>query len=113
MVSTMPSSPVPKRRHRRGVLDQVPGAPADPPSPAATAPATTPPPQAASAHRLTVNLPTALIDRLRDVVYHSPGLTLASLSAAALTREIDRLEKERGNPFPSRRGPIRVGRPIQ
>jgi hypothetical protein len=105
-----------KHRHR-GVLDDLLGEPqaappghrdlevADPPA-AAARPAPT-------AQRLTLNLPVALIERARNAVYHSPGLTLSSLSAEALRGEIDRLERARGNPFPAGRGRLRVGRPIR
>jgi post-segregation antitoxin (ccd killing protein) len=62
--------------------------------------------------RYTVNLDGELIDRARDVVWWTPGLTLSSLTADALEREIRRLEKKRGEPFPKRKGKLIVGRPI-
>ncbi len=141
----MPSSP--KRRPHRDVLDDLLGAPTDPPAPPAPAPAPAPAPSpsdiapnrphptarprptarsaaaaqprpavraaAPAVQRFTINLPAALIDRARDAVYHSPGLTLAALAAAALNREIDRLERQHGQPFPARPGPLRTGRPVQ
>ncbi|HEV3459842.1 MAG TPA: hypothetical protein VHG32_25125 [Thermoanaerobaculia bacterium] len=121
----MPSAPH-KRRQQRGVLDDLLGAapaPALPPAPAPTPPtaagaaaatAGTPPPGAAlRALRLTINLPPAVLERARDAVYHSPGLTLSGLSATAINREVDRLEQQRGEPFPARNGPIRTGRPVR
>jgi hypothetical protein len=112
----MPSAP-PKRHRHRGVLDDLLAAPDPPPTspaypPAAAHPAAPAPPPAAAALRFTINLPATVIERARDAVYHSPGLTLTSLAVAALTRELDRLERERGQPFPARRGPLRSGRPV-
>jgi hypothetical protein len=129
----MPPTP-PNRRQQRGVLDDLLGA-AEAPPPAVPAPvaAAALPPVAASPVpadaaalaaaaaarpagppiRLTVIVPAGLVDRARDVVYHSPDLTLSGLAATALGREIERLEELRGEPFPARRGPIRTGRPIR
>ncbi|HEY6320810.1 MAG TPA: hypothetical protein VJA16_04555, partial [Thermoanaerobaculia bacterium] len=70
-----------------------------------------PPPAAAG--RLAFHLPAALLERAQNAVYHTPGLTLAALALAALTRELDRLEEQRGHPFPARHGPLRTGRPIR
>jgi len=53
------------------------------------------------------------LERAKRAVYHTPGLTLAALGVAALTRELDRLEEQRGEPFPPRNGPLRTGRPIR
>lgn len=61
--------------------------------------------------RFTVSLPPALIRRARSAVRHTPDLTLVRLTAAALEREIQRLEQERGATFPDHRGPLRTGRP--
>jgi hypothetical protein len=69
-------------------------------------------PAGRATERLTINLPPALIERARDAVYHSPWLSLSSLAAGALSREIGRLEEERGEPFPARHGPLRTGRRI-
>jgi hypothetical protein len=127
----MPPTPS-NRRQQRGVLDDLLGA-AEPPPPAAPAVVAALPPVAASPApaeaaalaaaaaarpagppiRLTVIVPAGLVDRARDVVYHSPDLTLSGLAATALGREIERLEQLRGEPFPARRGPIRTGRPIR
>ena len=66
----------------------------------------------ATSRRFTVSLPSGIIERARNTVFHSPGITLSSLSAIALSREIDRLEQLRGEAFPARNGPLRTGRPI-
>src|SRR5436853_7333995 len=52
--------------------------------------------------RLTVHMPVELIDRVKNIVYWTPGLTLARLAEEALTKEVEKREKERGEPFPHR-----------
>lgn len=61
--------------------------------------------------RLTVHLPVELIDRMRNAVYWTPGMTLAGLAEDAVQWAVDRMEKARGEAFPARKGRIRPGRP--
>jgi hypothetical protein len=61
--------------------------------------------------RLTVSLPGDLVDRLRDAVYWSPGLTLAWLIAQSLRTSLAELESLRQGPFPKRTRALRAGRP--
>lgn len=113
----MPSGPR-SRQLQRGVLDDLlrahdadPGPPVPPAATAAPAPAS---PSAARAHRrLTLNLPAEVVDRVRSAVYHSPGLTLSGLAESALNRELDRLERQQGSPFPQESGRLRRGRPVR
>ena len=63
--------------------------------------------------RLTVHVPVELIDRVKNVVYWTPGLTLARLAEEALTREVEKREKERGEPFPHRAEELKGGRPLK
>ncbi len=63
--------------------------------------------------RLTAKLPVEVIERARNAVYWTPGLTLASLTQSALEAYIDALEAERGEAFPQRQGQIKLGRPIK
>ncbi len=70
------------------------------------------PPRAAK-ERLTVHLPLDLIDRVKNAVYWTPGLTLAGLAEDALKRAVDRLEKDRGEPYPHRRSELKGGRPLK
>jgi hypothetical protein len=117
-----------RRREQRHVLDDLLGgpevAPASPPPPASPpAEATEPAPESrnrqasvparAGTARLSVRLPGEIVERTRDAVFHSPGLTLTSLLAEALAREIERLETERGEGFPRRTGRVRTGRPLR
>lgn len=63
--------------------------------------------------RLTVHLPKPLIDRVKNAVYWTPGLTLASLGQRALEAEVERMEQERGEMFPQRADELRGGRPMK
>jgi hypothetical protein len=108
-----------RHREQRGVLDDLlGGAEHDSATPALAGPAPAaasrqkemPPPGATA--RLSARLPAEIVERSRDAAFHSPGLTLTSLLTRALTREIDRLEAERGEEFPRRTGRIRTGRPL-
>lgn len=60
---------------------------------------------------LTVNLPSGLIERARNAVYWTPGLTLASLAEEGLLKVLGRLEKESGGPYKPRNGKLPAGRP--
>ena len=55
-------------------------------------------PARARKERVTFQLPVGLIEKARDVVFFSPGLTMASFMD-----QLKRVEKKRGEPFPSRR----------
>jgi hypothetical protein len=63
--------------------------------------------------RLTVHVPVELIDRVKNIVYWTPGLTLARLAEEALTKEVEEREKERGEPFPHRTEELKGGRPLK
>ncbi|HXO42264.1 MAG TPA: hypothetical protein VN999_12490 [Thermoanaerobaculia bacterium] len=117
----MPSAPH-KRPPQRRVLDDLLGVsepapveptPASAPDGAAASHAALEAPPPPAAWRLTFHLPAAVLERAKNAVYHTPGLTLAALAVTALTRELDRLEEQRGEPFPQRNGPLRTGRPIR
>lgn len=51
---------------------------------------------------ITVYVPVDLIDKVKNVVYWTPGLTIASFAEKAIGDEIDKREKERGEKFPQR-----------
>jgi len=61
--------------------------------------------------RLTVSLPSDLVDRLRDAVYWSPSLTLAWLITQSLRISLTEMESFRQGPFPKRTNALRAGRP--
>jgi hypothetical protein len=71
-------------------------------------------PARATKERVTFQLPVTLIEKARDVVFFSPGLTMASFMEDALVAQLKRAEKKRGEPFPSRAGAaLRSGRPVK
>ena len=61
--------------------------------------------------RVTVKLPEPLIERARNAVSATENLTFAGLVERCLSTCIDELEKQRGNTFPARTKPLKVGRP--
>ena len=61
--------------------------------------------------RLTVNLPSHLVEKMRDAVYWTPGLTLAWMIARAVRASLADLETIHQGPFPRRLKPLRAGRP--
>lgn len=63
--------------------------------------------------RLTVHLSLDLIDRVKNAVYWTPGLTLAGLAEEALAAAVDKLERARGEPFPPRKAELKGGRPLK
>ena len=63
--------------------------------------------------RLTVHLPVDLIDGVKNAVYWTPGLTLASLAEEALRQALAELEATRGASFPPRERQLSVGRPLR
>lgn len=62
--------------------------------------------------RLTILLSGELLDRAKNAVYWTPGLTLASLGQEGLKHAVERIEKEHGSMFPHRKEELKSGRPI-
>lgn len=63
--------------------------------------------------RVSLQLPKELIERARDTVYWTPGLTLNRLAEIAFLNTLDCMEALRGGTFPPRGGPLKVGRQIR
>lgn len=63
--------------------------------------------------RLTVHLRVDVIDRAKNAVYWSPGLTLAGLAEEAFVKALEKREKDNGGPFAPRKGELKGGRPIK
>lgn len=61
--------------------------------------------------RVTLNLPSPLLDRMRNTVYWTPGLTLTGLIKSALQNALDGFEQQQGRPFPNRLSELKSGRP--
>ena len=51
---------------------------------------------------ITVYLPNRLIEQVKNVVYWTPGLTIASFAEKAIKKAVDVMEEERGEDFPKR-----------
>lgn len=62
--------------------------------------------------RITVQISEDVIERVKNAVYWTPGLTLASLAEEAFSKAVDRLEDEREATFPKRKEELKTGRPI-
>jgi len=65
--------------------------------------------------RLTysVKLFTETIERARNAVYWTPGLSVSGLVEESVNKAIDQLERKRGEAFPARPKQIKSGRPIR
>jgi len=69
-------------------------------------------PASIAKQRMTVTLPVELLERLRNAVYWTPGLTLARLIEEAVTDTIAAMERRsHGEPFPKRIAQLKGGRP--
>ena len=62
--------------------------------------------------RLTIHLPVDLINRVKNAVYWTPGLTLAELGEVGLGHVVEKLERKRGEVFPMRERELSGGRPL-
>lgn len=70
--------------------------------------------EAVKKERITLHIPSELVDKVKNAVYWEPGLTLAGFAEIALYKLLDQLEAERGAPFPPRRRHrLYGGRPIK
>lgn len=61
--------------------------------------------------RVTITMPIEILERLRDAVYWTPGMTIAALVSIALTKRLDDMERVNESPFPKRVGELKPGRP--
>jgi hypothetical protein len=61
--------------------------------------------------RLTIFLPAALIERLRNAVYWTEQRTMAQIIVEAVEDAVTDLERANGGPFPARLAPLKPGRP--
>lgn len=63
--------------------------------------------------RLSVVLPPELLERAKNAVFYTPGMTLAALTETAIVSYLEKLEKKNGGPFSARTAALRVGRPVK
>jgi hypothetical protein len=61
--------------------------------------------------KISTLYPVELIERARDAAYWDRD-TLAGIIVQALADALNRKEKERGEPYPPRKGELRSGRPV-
>lgn len=61
--------------------------------------------------RLTVTLPSDLVEQVRDAVYWTPGITLAWVIGQGIQKRLAELHTANRGPFPKRAKPLRAGRP--
>src|SRR5215467_4910330 len=61
--------------------------------------------------RVTITLPVALLERLRNAVYWTGHGPLARLIVDALDDAVTSMEQSNGQPFPQRLTPLKRGRP--
>ena len=61
--------------------------------------------------RLTVQIDGEVINRLRNAVYWTPGLTMTGVVEQCISDAIRGLERRRGGAFPQRSHPLKAGRP--
>lgn len=63
--------------------------------------------------RITIHLPIGLIERVKNVVYWEPGLTLTGFAQEAFEKAVDSLEERRGSSYPTRHQKLlKGGRPL-
>ena len=60
--------------------------------------------------RVTISLPTPLIERLRNAVYWTEDLPMASLVTEAIEDIVTQMEEANGGTFPQRVSPLKRGR---
>jgi hypothetical protein len=99
------------RPKRRTVGDNALHTAAPPTASRAVVAETAPPKQ--PKERMTFHLPVEVMERAKNAVYWTPGLTLADLAAQALTDAVDRLENKKGEPFAPRKSELKGGRPMK
>ncbi len=63
--------------------------------------------------KIAVQLPSELVEKARDAVYWTPGMTLNRLAQIALSQTLECMEVLRGIPFPPRGGGLSTGRQIR
>lgn len=63
--------------------------------------------------RITIHLPVDLIDKIKNVVYWEPGLTLTGFAEYAFEKALKEQEEKRGEKYPERQERnLKSGRPV-
>jgi hypothetical protein len=63
--------------------------------------------------RITIHLPIDIIERIKNVVYWEPGITLTGFAEYAFEKALQEQEAKRGEPYPERKErTLKSGRPV-
>ena len=63
--------------------------------------------------RVTIHLTVDLIERVKNAVFWQPGMTLTSFAEEALEATLKKMEKTRGEKYPTRtQNHLKGGRPL-
>ena len=63
--------------------------------------------------RITFYISQDMVERAKNAVFWTPGMTLSSLAEQSLENRIKELESERGQSFPMREAELAKGRPAK
>lgn len=63
--------------------------------------------------RITFYVSKDVVERVKNAAYWTPGMTLSAMAEKALEEHVERLEAERGEPFPERESELSKGRPVK
>ncbi len=70
-------------------------------------------PKKVDKERLTVHVSVDVIDRIKNCVWWTHGLTLSDLAEDAFLNAVKKYETKRGEPFPKRKAELKGGRPMK
>lgn len=62
--------------------------------------------------RFAGSMSSDVLERARNAVFYTPGMTLSDLMEEAVRRYVAGMERKRGKPFPKRTAPLKTGRPM-
>ena len=63
--------------------------------------------------RFSVQIDGELVERVRNAVFWTPGMTMADLVEDGVRRALTAIEKKNGGPFPPRKSDLKGGRPLK
>lgn len=63
--------------------------------------------------RMSTYIDSDLVNRAKNIVYWTPGLTLAQLTEEALRERVNELERSNGGAYQQRDTELRGGRPMK
>jgi hypothetical protein len=69
--------------------------------------------QKTTKERCTFHLPLDLMERVRNCVFWTPGLTMADIAEEGIRHALAAHEKKNDGPFPQRKSNLKGGRPMK